>query len=227
VVVAMALAFLAHVDAVDLFRTYLRDPNARAKVIEQSEAVTAQHKAAAEAAIALKAIDPNATLTPDEVKKQIETLKNDWKEAIAKANSTVRQYADLGLPLGWTDERVERAKMYELAWTCKDPNKKEGEGFASLWKDCGKNLWRREIWGQVPTSPAVWFYLFLGGLLVGLGAPFWYNAVTGLTNIRNAARGTTSADAQTRAGVAVAAQASTIQPATPVDVFRVSQAAQR
>ena len=51
VVVAIALAFLAHVDAVDLFKTYLRDPNARAKVIEQSTAVTAQHKAAMEAAI--------------------------------------------------------------------------------------------------------------------------------------------------------------------------------
>jgi hypothetical protein len=63
-------------------------------------------------------------------------------------------------------------------------------------------------------------------LLVGLGAPFWYNAVTGLTNIRNAARGTTSADAQTQAAV-VAAGAGTTQPATPVDVFRVSSAAQR
>src|SRR5262245_4698623 len=117
VVVAMALAFLAHVDAVDLFRTYLRDPNARAKVIEQSEAVTAQHRAAAEAAKALKAIDPDATLSSDEVKKQIEGLKSDWKEAIAKANSTVKQYADLGVPIGWNDERIERAKMYELVWT--------------------------------------------------------------------------------------------------------------
>jgi len=226
VVVAMALAFLAHVDAVDLFRTYLRDPNARAKVIEQSEAVTAQHRAAAEAAKALKAMDPDATLTSDEVKKQIEGLKSDWKEAIAKANLTVKQYADLGVPIGWNDERIERAKMYELVWTCKDPNKKEGEGFASIWKNCGKNQWRREIWGQVPTSPGVWFYLFLGGLLVGLGAPFWYNAVTGLTNIRNAARGTPSADAQTRAAVA-AAGAGTTQPVTPVDAFRVSIAAQR
>ena len=72
-------------------------------------------------------------------------------------------------------------------------------------------------------APSVWFYLFLGGLLVGLGAPFWYNAVTGLTNIRNAARGATSADAQTRAA-AVAAGAGTTQPATPVDAFRVSSA---
>ena len=54
VAVAIALAFLAHVDAVDLFKTYLRDPNARAKVIEQSEAMTAQYKAAKEAAEAVK-----------------------------------------------------------------------------------------------------------------------------------------------------------------------------
>ena len=227
VLVALALAFLAHVDAVDLFKTYLRDPNARAKVIEQSAAVTAQHKAAMEAAAALKAIDPNATLTPEEVTKQIETLKNDWKEAIANANSTVKQYADLGLPLGWTDERIKHAKFFEPVWTCRDPNKKEGEGFASLWKDCGKNQWQKVGWFlRVPGDPRVWFYLFLGGLLVGLGAPFWYNAVTGLTNISNAARGTTSADAQTRAAV-VAAGAGTTQPATPVDVFRVSHAAQR
>jgi len=225
VVVAIALAFLAHVDAVDLFKTYLRDPNARAKVIEQSQAITAQHQAAAEAAKTLKDIDPNGILTPEEVKKQIETLKNDWKEAIAKANATVKQYADLGLPLGWTDERIDRAKTSKWVWTCKDPNKIEGEGLESLWKDCGKNQWRREIWLQVPTSPAVWFYLFLGGLLVGLGAPFWYNAVTGLTALRNGARGTPSADAQTRAA-AVAAEAGTTQPVTPIDSFKVSHAAQ-
>jgi hypothetical protein len=30
--------------------------------------------------------------------------------------------------------------------------------------------------------------LFLGGLLVGLGAPFWYDTVTGLTNIQSLAK---------------------------------------
>ena len=189
VVVAMALAFLAHVDAVDLFKTYLRDPNARAKVIEQSEKVTAQYKAAKEAAEAVNKIVPDANAATPDVKAQVEKIKQDWTEAIGKVDATVKQYADLGVPLGWTDERIERAKMYDLVWTCRDPNKKEGEGCGSLWKDCGKNGWRRVIWARVPTSPGVWFYLFLGGLLVGLGAPFWYNAVTGLTNIRNAARG--------------------------------------
>ena len=98
------------------------------------------------------------------------------------------------MPSAGTIERIERAKMYELVSTCKDPNRKEtAKASTSLWKDCGKNQWRREIWGQVPTSPGVWLYLFLGDCWLGLGAPFWYNAVTGLTtNIRNAARGTTS-----------------------------------
>jgi hypothetical protein len=228
VVVAIALAFAAHVDAVDLFKTYLRDPNARAKVIEQSEAVTAQYRAAKDAAEAVKKIVPDANVEKPEVKAQVEKIKQDWTEAIGKVDATVKQYADLGVPLGWNDERIERAKISHWVWTCKDPNKKEGEGLESLWKDCGKNQWQRVGWFfKLPTALGVWFYLFLGGLLVGLGAPFWYNAVTGLTNLRNTARGMTSADAQTRAGALVAAGAGTVQPVTPVDAFLVSNGARQ
>ena len=244
VVVAMALAFLAHVDAVDLFKTYLRDPNARAKVIEQSDAVTAQHRAAVEAMKALKEIDPTEALTTEEVRKQIEALRNDWKEAIAKANSTVKQYADLGVPLGWSDDRINAAEMWRLLWTCTklsdgdaerfgtwrqtcrsdEEDSKTKEEFAELLKKKDQLHYtkHRKIWLQVPTVASVWFYLFLGGLLIGLGAPFWYNAVTGLTNLRSAASGATSNDAQTRAAAVAAAQANTLQPATPVDAFKVS-----
>ena len=112
VIVAIALAFAAHVDAVDLFRTYLRDPNARAKVIEQAEAVTAQHKAAAEAATALTKLAEVSPETADEVKKQVDALKEDWRAAITNAKGAVKQYADLGVPLGWTDERIGAAIMY-------------------------------------------------------------------------------------------------------------------
>jgi hypothetical protein len=225
VAVAIVLAFAAHVDAVDLFRTYLRDPNARAKVIEQSEAVTARYKAAREAANEVRKLVPETNEMKPDVKEQLEKIKQDWTEAIGKADATVKQYADLGVPIGWNEERIVRAKMTRpLVWTCKDPSKTEGEGIESLWKDCGKNQWQKEPWFQVPTAPGVVFYLFLGGLLIGLGAPFWYNAVTGLTNIRNAARGTAATDPQVHAAVA-AVGAGTAQPATPVEAFRVSHAA--
>jgi hypothetical protein len=251
VVVAIALAFAAHVDAIDLFRTYLRDPNARAKVIEQSGAVTAQYKSAQETIAALNdmkskpptaapQVEKPAVETEEEKKKeaektaadakkaeedldkQIEALKKDALDTIANARESVKQFADLGVPLGWNPERIKRAEMWEGVWTCK------GDGFFStLWKDCNKRQKDYNIWFQMPTVLSVWFYLFLGGLLVGLGAPFWYNAVTGLTNIRNTARGVTSADAQTRAGALVAAGAGTVQPVTPVDAFLVSNGARR
>ncbi|MEH2613941.1 hypothetical protein [Bradyrhizobium sp. AZCC 1693] len=247
VVVAMALAFLAHVDAIDLFKTYLRDPNARAKVIEQSGAVTAQHKAATDAAEAVKKIVPDANAAPPDVKAQLEKIKQDWTEAIGKVDATVKQYADLGVPLGWTDERIKAAEMWRLLWTCTKLSDGDTERFGTWRQTCrsdeedsktkqelaeprnsGKELnytKHRKVWLQVPTVLSAWFYLFLGGLLIGLGAPFWYDAVVGLTNIRNGARGTTSADAQMRAAV-VAPGAGTTQPVTPVDAFRVSHAAQ-
>jgi hypothetical protein len=221
VIVAIGLAVAAHVDAVDLFRVYLRDPNARAKVIEQSAGVTAQHTAALEAAKALKLIDPEATLAPEEVKKQIETLKNDWKAAISNANSTVKQYADLGVPLGWSDERIKAADMSQWVWLCPAP---APDGWQRPWGDCKRE--QRNVWIQVPTVLSVWFYLFLGGLLIGLGAPFWYRAVTGLTNIRNVARGAAGEEVQSRAAVA-AVEAGKAQPVTPVGAFQVSHAARR
>ncbi len=234
VVVAIVLAFAAHVDAVDLFKTYLRDPNARAKVIEQSEAVAAQHKAALEAAKVLKELVPDTATVPEEVKKQIEALKNDWQTAIASANTTVKQYADLGVPLGWSDERIKAADMSLWAWNCKDPKTGQSEGFRKFREKCTpddkdyKGLPDRQYvdaWLQVPTKVGVWFYLFLGGLLIGLGSPFWYDVVTGLTNIRSAASGATGAGAPPQPAAAAAAVKA--QPVTPVGAFQVSNAALR
>jgi uncharacterized membrane protein required for colicin V production len=235
VIVAIALAFAAHVDAVDLFRTYLRDPNARAKVIEQAEAVTAQHKAAAEAATALTKLAEVSPETADEVKKQVDALKEDWRAAITNAKGAVKQYADLGVPLGWTDERIGAAIMYPLVWTCINPQTKESEGFAKLRQDCPKDeagytgLKDRqymEVWVQVPTRLSTWFFLFLGGLLIGLGSPFWYSAVTGLTELRSGARGTTPAAAPSATAAAVTGEGGKAQPVTPVGAFQVSKLAQ-
>ncbi|HYI26747.1 MAG TPA: hypothetical protein VD863_02765 [Bradyrhizobium sp.] len=221
VIVAIVLAFAAHVDAIDLFKTYLRDPNARAKVIEQSTAVTAQYKAAKDAADAISKLAPAGSPVPADVKPQVEQIQKDLKAAIGNVDATIQQYADLGTPIGWNDNRFKAAHIGNLAWLCPaavpaaDPQRpwlgqcKLGTTFA-LFTD--------------PTAIAVWFYLLLGGLLIGLGAPFWYNAVTGLTNIRNTVRGATGADVQSHAAVA-AVEAGKAQPVTPVGSFEVASAA--
>ena len=236
VVVAIALAFAAHVDAVDLFRTYLRDPNARAKVIEQAEAVTAQHKAAEASAKAIAELAHASPATADQIKQQVDVLKEDWKAAITGAKGTIKQYADLGVPIGWTDKRMAAAKVKQVMWTCKDSKTQESLGIAKLWSSCANEpdykdpkAAQYEVEGLifVPTRPTTFFFLFLGGLLIGLGAPFWYGAVSGLGQIRNGARGTTPADTPSFTAAAVTQEVNKAQPVTPAGAFQVSTLAQR
>jgi hypothetical protein len=219
VIVAIALAFAVHVDAIDLFSTYLRDPNARAKVIEQSQAVTAQYKASQEAIETLKKLGPAAS-SPDDVKKQVEALEKDSATAITKANAAVSQYADLGVPLGWTVPRIEAANIGHLVGLCRST-----DATPPPWvKKCkpGESI----IWFEDLNVLGVWFYLFLGGLLIGLGSPFWYDVVTGLTTIRNAAGGQKGGGAAPQSAAApAAADAAKAQPVTPVGAFETSNAA--
>jgi hypothetical protein len=241
VMVAIVLAFAVHVDAVDLFKTYLRDPNARAKVIEQSQAVTAQYKAAQDAADAAKKLVPDPNAAPADVKAAVEKLQKDWAAAIANTNTTVKQYADLGVPLGWTDVRIADAKMWHWLWTCKNLNAGDTERLWTLRQECRTDdaqgytaprdqegrplagLQHKNIWMEVPTAPGVWLYLILGGLLIGLGSPFWFDAVTSLTSLRSAVSGSPGSASQPAAGAA--ADAGKGQPVTPVGAFRVSNAA--
>jgi len=333
VIVAIVLAFAVHVDAVDLFKTYLRDPNARAKVIEQSQAVAAQYKASKEAIAELKTLAPKtdaaasskdakkpeeakkaeaakkaAAEKAEEIKKQVDELEKDAQTAFADAKATIKQYADLGVPLGWNDGRIDAANMWVLVWTCKELKEGKKERLGTLWQDCRpddkkddatakdekgaaaanekggtaakdkggtaakdkgaaaakdkkdgtatkdkkdsttakdkndntaakgdkkgetaakdyKGHQYKNIWVEVPMALGVWLYLILGGLLIGLGSPFWYDAVTGLTNLRNAVGGASGSGTQTQAAPATVAGIDKAQPVTPVGAFKVSNAA--
>src|SRR5258707_901344 len=162
VMVAIVLAFAAHVDAIDLFKTYLRDPNARAKVIEQSQAVTAQYKAAQDAADALKKIVPDPAATAPDVKAQLEKLKKDWEAATANTNATVKEYADLGVPIGWTPDRLDAADMKALVWTCQQLKEGEKPRLWTLWQECQgddegykglKGQQHQHVYVQIPMDP--------------------------------------------------------------------------
>jgi hypothetical protein len=102
-------------------------------------------------------------------------------------------------------------------WTC--PGDTE---FWTLQGDCKDEV--KNVWFQVPTNLKLYFFLILGGLLIGLGSPFWYDAVTGLTNIRSVARDVSG----TTAALTQAAQSAglPIQPQTPAGTFAAAYVAQ-
>jgi hypothetical protein len=313
VIVAIVLAFAVHVDAFDLFRTYFRDPNARAKVIEQAQTITAQYDAAqknieslgqlekaknqeaaekreeakkleeaqkqdsaqtreeAEKAEAAKKTEDaknaeeaknaagQAIKSAADTKAQVEKLRKDALDAIDKTNETVKSFAGLGAPLGWTKERWDNAGMFELVWTCNKVKDAISPTWYTLGRECeivetpdasgavspaqaeksqpqaaqgqkkpaGKPKLERGVhygvWFGFPSDLSVILYLLLGGLLIGLGSPFWYDAVTGLTNIRSMVSGAgSSAPAKPAPAPPQAADADKAQPVTPAGAFKVS-----
>jgi hypothetical protein len=293
VAVAVVFAIAVHADAVDLYTTYLQNPNATAAVIAKSQAIAAQFETAQKAAKAAddakKPADgkkhPEA-VAHDDGKKQFEDAQKAAAEAKAGAEKMVKQFADLGVPLGWTDQRLEAADMLVLLWSCKKLEYPKSHPWLTVWRTCklgdeetgttakdgntnlapakGGNkgtpatataakgdttanaskeateLQYTNVWFGIPMNLGVLFYLVLGGLLIGLGAPFWYNVVTTVTNIRGGggggggaggAGGATGSAAQAPGGVALRAaapaEAEKAQPATPAGAFQVAQAAKK
>jgi hypothetical protein len=229
VCVAIVLAFAIRIDAVELFNTFLRDPNARNKVIEQTQAVTAQYKAMTDAATALQAN------TSTDAKQQVEDLRNDLTSTINATRGTVKQYGGLGLPIGWTKEN---ATLNPWALTC-------SAGGVTRVAAEGESCRKGEAAGYVGWGAVIRLIgsLLLGGLLIGLGAPFWYDAVMGLTNIRGTVQQIAGSGKQGAQGTGqpAAAQQAAVQPAvaaapaptdpdrpqpdTPVGTFTIANAA--
>lgn len=218
VCVAIVLAFAIRVDAIELFNTFLRDPNARNKVIEQAQVVTAQ------AAQNLQKAS-NAAPQSQEAKEQAEALLKELQSTVDSTKATVKQYADLGLPIGW---HKDNASLNPWAPTCTK------DGVMRILADGGSCRSGEKLiaFGWWPWLRLV-ASLVLGGVLIGLGAPFWYNAVTGLTNIRNIAKDISGVNQRTVESATTSPAAVSgrtpdrLQPVTPVGAFNVSLAAQR
>ena len=145
---------------------------------------------------------------------EIELLEKDVKEARCELDAALQYAADAlhklqgaGVPIGWDDARMKAA---------------------------GFKRWDLTLF-QVPVpvsqkGAATAFWLLLGGFLVGLGGPFWYDMVKSLSAIRTvagsvgaktddkaAATGSTMTDGVVQTGT-------TTLPKTAIEHFNVSAA---
>jgi hypothetical protein len=237
--VAIVLAFWMHVDAFELFTTFMRDPATRNAMIDkqaeyskkfegalrppgttapanpprQTTVIEATLQLAPQGATASPPVNPGQQVPP-----QVRELQDQYARAITELKDAQTQLVTLGVPIGWTQERRQAANMVSIFWTCRidDPRSTERSWFGSC--DAG----RMNVWFGLPTNPGVILSLIVGGLLIGLGGPFWHDAVRSLTNIRSLAR-SAGADSGTAAAAAIAGGVG--QPKTPVDVFKIANSA--
>ena len=203
VIVAFFVAWMFYVHPYKLAATYLKNPEIAEAIASKAADVQADY------AVLVERLDKSAAAngtqsaaTTTELRSAIDELK----KSLAEADAQKQTFQDLGAPLGWPEDSSKTA--------C---------GTAFGVSDCSLTL----LGASVPLpSFANAFWLFVGGLLVGLGAPFWAKMVSSLTASRDVSQRIAAiVTPDATAGVAEAVAPARVKEATPVATFRVSRAA--
>jgi hypothetical protein len=164
VVIAFIIAWLFYVHPYNLAVTYFKNPEIAQSVADKAAEAHADYRALQERLEMLAASGPGVGEGTEELKSAIDELKQKIEEANQKAN----ELADLGVPIGWPSQEGLSSCNSLLP------------GSDCVFSAFGTN-WTRPSFGS-----AIW--LLVGGLLVGLGAPFWAQAVSSLTASRDVTR---------------------------------------
>ena len=222
VIVALGIAFALNVDALGLFRAYLSDEELTASIIAQSEDIRREFQTQAAALErTMDELSPTRTSEPDAGTsgEKSETAESPAETSVtgsgtseAAADASVRELkqasaalvekiddiSEHGFPIGW--EYFPYCAHGSTRGLCDDVQ--PGMGYL----------------GQV----LVWLLgVLLGGLLIGLGGPFWFDVIRKLTRALNVGR--SGAEAQQARDEADRKRASNgVQPTSVLDAFETA-----
>jgi len=202
VICAIVLALVAYVHPLNLARVYLKNPELAEKVASKGEDIEAQLAKLDATIAALRADVPTDQQTLQNMAKDISGAMDDVKTRIDTLKAE-------GVPLGWPGGAI----------VCGDN---------VLAENCLVPLGNVQI--QIPSGVnLVW--LIFGGLLVGLGAPFWQQIITSLaaTNAITPKLASIVGGAEAPRGAQVAAvaaaQPAETLPSTAVRTYMVASSA--
>ena len=193
VAIAFFVAWTFYVQPQNLMQTYLDNPETAAKIAEMNTDSLERFKIQKESLEALQAAQNAA----EEAQKtefsndDLEKLLADVEKDIAAGKQQAKLLVDAGAPIGWPEGSVPsciqlKASWLFLAW----PNSELTEVAGKETYTCPGSLSLKTPFYF--TSWANAFWLLMGGLLIGLGAPFWAKAVGQLAQARNATQNLTS-----------------------------------
>jgi hypothetical protein len=158
---AFVIAWLFYVHPYNLAVTYFKNPEIAQSVADKAAEAHADYRALQERLEMIAAGNTMAGEGTQELKAAIDELK----QKIGESNQKAAELANLGVPIGWPSQ--------EGLGACSSLMPNSDCVFAAF-----GTSWTRPSIGSV-------FWLLIGGLLVGLGAPFWAQAVSNLTASRD------------------------------------------
>jgi hypothetical protein len=200
--VSIVLAFAINVDAVRLFQSYLHDQPLRQRVIEKQEQFGEKMR------------DTNATLEKvksDPKAKDAQSELDAIKKGLADVQTGIGDLRTLGVPIG-----------HDYYPWCE--GKKEKGGF----KDSACKSQPTSFYEPLETSEGwSWFgSVLLAGLLIGLGAPFWFDLASGLSKSLGVLKSLGVGEKTKTEEKATLPEGADVPPRTPVEAFKTAAAAE-
>ena len=169
ILVGIAMAFVANIDAARLLKQLLDNPELRSAMIEQVDQANADNQAALASLEVMQRklnsldyVEPNSSVTvdPDALKQTVGDLRNELSKAEAKVRDSLSELKGQGLAFGW--DHFPYCKNGTSA-LCNAQSTDAGAGFFEY---------------------VSWFLMvFLAGTLIGLGGPFWFKVFTRLSSV--------------------------------------------
>lgn len=211
--IGILLAFVVNIDGLRIFQNYRTDPELAAAIIQKQEAFLEENQSAQDAFDELKDLylqkrvidqqiekakgDRGNDLGPlEEQKKEIEAkIKkqsdiNQVQETLQSAKKQLDDLTRMGVPIGWafypncpysksvTDEKWETAGA-----KCKDIAQQNLQATSTL----------RRVWFTAKIDPSGFAFWVMSvaftGVLIGLGAPFWFDIAKRLAQVRKVRKG--------------------------------------
>lgn len=164
VITAFVVAWLFYIHPYNLAVTYFKNPEIAQSVADKAADAHAEYRALQER---LNALASNAAASGQDT-TELKDAINKLRTKIEESNTKAAELADLGVPIGWpSQENLSGCTSLAPVSDCT---------FAAF-----GGRWTRPSFGSM-------FWLLMGGLLVGLGAPFWAQAVSNLTASRDVTR---------------------------------------
>jgi hypothetical protein len=181
--IGIIIALTINIEAYRLFNFYIQNPDVAEKVADNAAAYAdAYIDAQQRLNVALAALDRQEaadTESTAEARQELEAIKNRLETVPGYVSALKAE----GIPIGldyfpFCRYRKAIKKDGEDAYPCKDP---ESRYRIVVAKDSDKGLWPDYL---------LWIIkVIITGVLIGLGGPFWYDAVRGLARATQILRG--------------------------------------
>jgi hypothetical protein len=207
--IGIIIALTINIEAYRLFNFYIQNPDVAEKVADNAAAYAdAYEDAQQRLKDALAALDRTRAADSEstaEARQEIEAIKNRL-EAVPGDVSALQAE---GIPIGldyfpFCRYRKAIKKEGQDAYPCKDPDPRYR---LMAPRDSARSLWPDYLWWIIK--------VIITGVLIGLGGPFWYDAVRGLARATQILRG--RAEPQ-KAPTGSLPGAKT--PSNPVEIFK-------